>query len=496
MPTQAPDSVRRRFYASTNPAKVGEIWIYDDIGPSFFSDGIAAKDVAAAIKQVQADGAKSLNLYLNSGGGSVFEGVAIHSIISRFMGLKTVYVDGIAASIASLIAMAGDKILISAGAMMMIHNPMGGQGGDGDEMRAAADRLDKIRDAMVDAYVQRTGRDADKIRSMMATETWMTAAECVTQGFADQVIARGSSDQGAPAQMRVAASALSPVLASYQNLPASLRSRLAAQHPHLSTQFASASARKQPLASALAATGKQPQHSARRQASGPKLPTEKTMSKKELARAAAHESMDILKSAHETATASLRESLANVQASNEDLREKIDGFRTETSTAQAQVKAKDDVITAMKAEMTEFLAVVGKANLAEARGVFAAYKQEAEDAKALRAQLAKTEEASKVSAFTALIDKGVSEGKITPAEAEKFKVTKPEAIATASAFLETVLLARDPIVKITPTEQKKPADSVAALNVPADIAELAKQMGWDPAKINAQIASGQTPPVS
>jgi len=134
-----------------------------------------------------------LELRINSGGGDVFEGQAIYSLLESW---KTttgnrviVYIDGIAASVASVIAMAGSEIHMSSNALMMIHNPWTPAAvGGSDDLRDLANVLDKIRETIVTVYETRSGIDRDAIGLMMDEETWFTAAEAVNFGFADQIV--------------------------------------------------------------------------------------------------------------------------------------------------------------------------------------------------------------------------------------------------------------------------------------------------------------------
>ena len=134
-----------------------------------------------------------LELRINSGGGDVFEGQAIYSLLESW---KTttgnrviVYIDGIAASVASVIAMAGSEIQMSSNALMMIHNPWTPAAvGGADDLRDLANVLDKIRETIVTVYETRSGIDRDAIGLMMDEETWFTAAEAVNFGFADQIV--------------------------------------------------------------------------------------------------------------------------------------------------------------------------------------------------------------------------------------------------------------------------------------------------------------------
>src|SRR5690606_966830 len=117
----------------------------------------------------------------------VFAGQTIHSMLARHPATITVYVDGLAASAASLIAMAGDVVIMPKNAMMMVHNPSALVWGAAEDMRHMADALDKIRDSMVAAYRAKTGLDDEQIIELLDAETWMTAEEAVELGFADKV---------------------------------------------------------------------------------------------------------------------------------------------------------------------------------------------------------------------------------------------------------------------------------------------------------------------
>lgn len=162
---------------------VGEIFIYDDIGDSW--DGTTAKGFAKELKGLGA--VKELRVYINSAGGSVFDGVAIFNQLTRHKARKVVQVDGLAASIASVIAMAGDEIAIAANGMMMIHDPWAFALGTAAEMRKMADSLDKVGETILGTYARRTGGDEAEIKAMMADETWLTAEEALELGFADTI---------------------------------------------------------------------------------------------------------------------------------------------------------------------------------------------------------------------------------------------------------------------------------------------------------------------
>jgi ATP-dependent Clp endopeptidase proteolytic subunit ClpP len=155
-----------------------EVYLYDEIG----GWGVTAKSF---IDAVRATGAKRINLRINSPGGSVFDGLAIYNFL-RGQDV-TVQIDGLAASISSIIALAGKTVRIAGNGFFMIHNPWGGAVGEADEMRQTADLLDKIRDSLVGTYAAKTGKDHETIKEWINSETWFSAAEAKEAGFVDEV---------------------------------------------------------------------------------------------------------------------------------------------------------------------------------------------------------------------------------------------------------------------------------------------------------------------
>ncbi len=147
--------------------------------------GITAQQFARDLKSF---GDLSLiNLHIHSPGGDVFEGTAIYNLLVSHPAKVNVFIDGLAASMASVIAMSGDTIYMPENAMMMVHKPWGIQGGDADDMRRYAELLDKVEDTLVMSYVRKTGKTSDEIKSLLKEETWMTGREAVEAGFADQL---------------------------------------------------------------------------------------------------------------------------------------------------------------------------------------------------------------------------------------------------------------------------------------------------------------------
>ena len=164
-----------------------EVLLYDDIA-NFDDDKWGFISAKGLINKIKALGnIQNITLRINSNGGSVFQAQAMYNFLRTHPANVTVRIDGIAASAASLVAMAGDKIIMPENAMMMIHNPAGGVMGEADEMRDMAEILDKIRDMIVNAYEAKTGQSREKIIDLMNAETWMSATEAHELNFCDEV---------------------------------------------------------------------------------------------------------------------------------------------------------------------------------------------------------------------------------------------------------------------------------------------------------------------
>jgi len=173
--------IMRSWYAVRARAAGTEVSIYDEIG----AYGVSAKSFLDELGALPDDG--PLTLRLNSPGGSVFDAVAIYNALKRHAGPVSVWIDGIAASAASYIAMAGDEVVMPENAFLMIHDPSGLVMGTADDMRAMAEALDKIKGSLVAGYVAKSGGSEDDIAALMAKETWLDAAEAVELGFADRL---------------------------------------------------------------------------------------------------------------------------------------------------------------------------------------------------------------------------------------------------------------------------------------------------------------------
>ena len=188
-----------------------EISIYDEIG--FW--GVSAASFAQDLKDC-GNNLKQINLHIHSPGGDVFDGIAIYNLLKNHPANVTVYIDGLAASMASVIAMAGNEVIMPENAMMMIHKPWGIQGGDAEDMRKYADLLDKVENTLIPAYASKTGKTPEELAEMLTAETWLNGKECVEQGFADKL-----------AEPLVAmASIKSRKLEDFENMPKAMKDML------------------------------------------------------------------------------------------------------------------------------------------------------------------------------------------------------------------------------------------------------------------------------
>lgn len=172
------------FKIKAKGKKKAEVYIYEDIGDGWLG-GISAKAFA---DQLNALGdLDEINVRINSAGGSVFDGFAIYNTLIKNSATIIVDVDGLAASIASIIAMAGDEVNMSSNALMMIHDPWIVASGSAGDLRKQADLLDTVRGQLLATYVNRTDGDESVISGMMTEETWMTSEEALGHGFIDSI---------------------------------------------------------------------------------------------------------------------------------------------------------------------------------------------------------------------------------------------------------------------------------------------------------------------
>lgn len=161
-------------------ANEADVFIYNEIG--YF--GITADRFVKDLEDIQAD---TINLRINTPGGVVTEGMAIYNALVRHKARIITHIDGLAASMGSIIALAGDEVNIAENAFFMIHNPSAVVWGDSKDMRKTADTLDKMRNSLVKTYAAKSGKDEDEIKQLMDDETWFTADEAKDAGFVDNI---------------------------------------------------------------------------------------------------------------------------------------------------------------------------------------------------------------------------------------------------------------------------------------------------------------------
>ena len=157
-----------------------ESWFDDEVTPKIFRDELMS-------------GEGDITVWINSPGGDCIAAAQIYNMLLEYKGNVTIKIDGIAASAASVVAMAGNKVIMSPVSMLMIHNPMTMAAGDTTEMKKAISMLTEVKESIINAYELKTGMSRDKIAKLMDAETWMDANKAVELGFADETLSRESS---------------------------------------------------------------------------------------------------------------------------------------------------------------------------------------------------------------------------------------------------------------------------------------------------------------
>ncbi len=171
---------KKSWYEIIAKSDEADIYIYEEIGLW----GIGAKDFITELKEIKAN---KINLHVNSPGGSVFDGTAIYNALKNHKAEIITYIDGLAASMASVIALAGNTVNMAENALFMIHNPSGCACGDAEDMRKTAEILDKIKLTIIVPYENRYKGEDKTIETLMDEETWLTAAEAEELGFIDNI---------------------------------------------------------------------------------------------------------------------------------------------------------------------------------------------------------------------------------------------------------------------------------------------------------------------
>lgn len=164
-----------------------EMYLYGSISSYswYDEDVITAKKVREQLSEITKD---TIHVHINSGGGDVFESIAIYNLIKNHKAKIIIYVDGLAASGASIICMAGDEIIMPSNSMMMIHKAWTWATGNADELRKVASDMDKIDSAVTESYVPRFIGTKEELAQLLSDETWLTAQECKDLGFCNEVL--------------------------------------------------------------------------------------------------------------------------------------------------------------------------------------------------------------------------------------------------------------------------------------------------------------------
>jgi ATP-dependent protease ClpP protease subunit len=189
-----PDQPRQWYeMVRAEAGNTATIRIFGDIGDSWFGDSVSAASFAKDLDEIGPVG--TLNLHVNSPGGDMFDGVAIFNTLRGHQARKVVHIDGLAASAASVIAMAGDEIVMGTGTQLMIHNAWAMVMGDSEDMRKQAAVMDGLNESMAGIYADRAGGETSTWRAAMNEETWYLPEEAVAAGLADRVVRRESESE-------------------------------------------------------------------------------------------------------------------------------------------------------------------------------------------------------------------------------------------------------------------------------------------------------------
>ena len=191
-----------------------ESWFDDDVTPQLFKDELNS-------------GTGDITVWINSPGGDCVAAAQIYNMLSCYKGRVTVKIDGIAASAASVIAMAGDTVLVSPVSMVMVHNPATMAWGDHAEMQKAIDMLAEVKESIINAYVLKTGLSRPKLSHLMDAETWMDANKAVELGFADEIMVRAKAE---PEEEEKKQPATSSMLFSRRAVSNALFNKMAAKY--------------------------------------------------------------------------------------------------------------------------------------------------------------------------------------------------------------------------------------------------------------------------
>jgi ATP-dependent protease ClpP protease subunit len=172
------------FIVRAKSSTTAEIILYGAIGSSMWEDSISAKQFSDQMGKLDKS-IKELVIRVNSPGGDVFDGIAIYNRIKQFPGKKKCYVDGLAASIASIIILAADEVVIGEGALVMVHLPWCVTAGNREDLEGTINRLMDVEEQMVSIYAKKTKMPRSEIKAMLEKETWLDSDQAKELGFVD-----------------------------------------------------------------------------------------------------------------------------------------------------------------------------------------------------------------------------------------------------------------------------------------------------------------------
>lgn len=356
-----------------------QIQVFGEIGSDFFDEGMNTS--AQKIDEVLADNpdVAEIEVRINSGGGSVFDGIAIHTALRQHPAPKAVFITGIAASAASVVAMAGDTITMGELAMMMIHNATNFTGGDKAEHAKQTEILTALDGRIAASYIAKTGASMEDTLSQMAAETWFTAEEAVAAGLATDIFHLPEDDQQAVASLDLSKF-------GYRNVPKAIAARASAQ----------------PITAVTTDNGSTWRTT---QTTAPTPAPTETSNMTILAQAAG------LKS----------------DATDAEIVAKISTLKTGAASASEAV-AKADALQAQLTVLTAAIGCEGDAALGTIKALQVSHATVAD----VSAKLAAIEDATEVDAHAVLVTQGKKDGKLT-ADLAKFYADKPA--AELKAFL-------------------------------------------------------------
>ncbi len=178
-------STPREWFNLDTSEEIPDMYIYDQIGQDWWGDGLSPLDFISEVKKIKTD---KFNLHINSPGGFVYDGLTVYNGLNVLDKYITVYIDGIAASMASVVAMVGDNIIMPVNADFMLHDPWSCMCGTADNFEKEAKELRRLKDSILGIYVARTSATKEELSKLMSEESWISGTDALELGLADEII--------------------------------------------------------------------------------------------------------------------------------------------------------------------------------------------------------------------------------------------------------------------------------------------------------------------